>query len=191
MWDSKPLPVWNSLFFCLSILARNISPVLHYPPIISKFQLLSKLNLPHFSWNVLVVGTMVLEDKLLPMSLHINTSAFHMHAYTNCHVCLQPQANQKPFLFLQYSFFSKFFLDSWSFMLLFSLPTFFEVWCLWTCYFSWGFFPPRQTWRVTCCLPQPLLLISKPTTVVGISTRHFYFPSMCKLRNTRSFSERY
>lgn len=94
MWDSKPLPVWNSLFFCLSILARNISPVLHYPPIISKFQLLSKLNLPHFSWNVLVVGTMVLEDKLLPMSLHINTSAFHMHAYTNCHVCLQPQANQ-------------------------------------------------------------------------------------------------
>jgi len=36
-------------FFLFSIPARCISPVLHYPPTISKFQLLSTLNLPCFS----------------------------------------------------------------------------------------------------------------------------------------------
>lgn len=173
---------FDFFFFCLFILARHVSPVLHHPLIISKFQLLSKGKLPCFSWNTLVIA---LEGVLLRISLHtptplhftctlteVATSAFQ-HRLTRTFPC-------SSVLLLQY-----FFLDSRSSLLLLSLPTIFEVRCLWTCCFSWGFVPPGTG------LKDYFLCPSKPRAVVGISTTNFYFPSACKLRNTRSSSERY
>lgn len=84
-------------FFCLFILARHVSPVLHHPLIISKFQLLSEGKLPCFSWNTLVIA---LEGCVTTHLLtHTHTSAFHLHAHRSRHICLPTQANQNLSLF--------------------------------------------------------------------------------------------
>lgn len=175
--------------YCLSILARHLSPVHHYPLIISTFQLLFKLNCPSFSQLKhlchIYYGP---AEYLIPISLHTHNSAFHTHARIRCHICLLTQANQNLSLF--FSMTSSVVFPGSS-MLRFSLPSCFKVWSFWTFYFSWGFMPSAHTWRISSCVLLPLFLTSKPAIVADISTRHFYFFSACKLKNIRSFSERY
>lgn len=109
--DSETPEFFNSLiFFCLSILSRHISPLLHYFPI-SKFQLLSTLNLPCFNWNIHDAGcrkewvsreiqslsyiyTMDMDSELLTTSSHAHTSAFHVCSQKCYCTSLPTQANQ-------------------------------------------------------------------------------------------------